>query len=202
MEELAWNSHLASVGRLPVAGLLRLLMQGPAPVGIGIKGLDGRYRIANEQIERLLCPHGGVLCGKSESDLLPADICQLLDHAERQLLAGQVSPAVCVDLAINSRINRCVWSKLPVLGPDNVLEAIVSLVFDAAHAQELDHLQQTNQHLQLMVDRLELLAGTDKLTGAWSRLRLEESIEREIDRLQRYGQPLSVMIIDVDFFKQ
>ncbi|HMX69831.1 MAG TPA: diguanylate cyclase [Accumulibacter sp.] len=202
MEEYAWTNHLASVGRLPVAGLLRLLMLAPAPVGIGIKGLDGRYWIANQQIERLLCRHGEVLSGKSESDVLPADICQMLDNAERQLLAGQVSPALRLELSVNSRLSRCVWSKLPVLGPDNALAAIVSLVFDAALPQELDELQQTNHQLQLMVERLELLAGTDKLTGAWSRLRLEESIEREIDRLQRYGQPLSVMIIDVDFFKQ
>lgn len=202
MDKIAWSNHLAAGGLLPVSGLLALLMQARAPVGIGIKGLDGHYRIANRQIERLLCLEGEVLPGKSESDVLPADVCQMLDDAERQLLAGQVSPAVKIDLPGNSRLNGCIWSKLPILGPGNALEAIVSLVFDAALPQEIDELQHTNQQLQLMVERLELLAGTDKLTGAWSRRRLEECVRIEIDRLQRYGQPLSAMIIDVDFFKQ
>jgi len=202
MEEIAWTNHLASGGLLPVSGLLALLTEGPAPVGIGIKGLDGRYRIANRQIERLLCADGEVLSGRSESDVLPVEVCRLLENAERCLLAGQVSPAVRVDLPVNDRLSHCVWSKLPILGPDNVLEAIVSLVFDAAMPQALDELQQTNQRLQQMVERLELLAGTDKLTGAWSRRRLEECVSIEIDRLQRYGQPLSAMIVDVDFFKQ
>lgn len=202
MDKIAWSDHLVAGGLLPVSGLLALLMQARAPIGIGIKGVDGHYRIANQQIERLLCLEGEVLPGKSENDVLPADVCRMLDHAERQLLAGQVSSVVKIDLPGNSRLNGCVWSKLPILGPDNALEAIASLVFDAALPQEIGELQQTNQQLQLMVERLELLAGTDKLTGAWSRRRLEECVRIEIDRLQRYEQPLSAMIIDVDFFKQ
>ncbi|MEF8752082.1 MAG: PAS domain-containing protein, partial [Candidatus Accumulibacter necessarius] len=56
---------------IPMTGLLSLLMPGSATVGFAIKGLDGRYRLANRTIERLLCGDGERLAGKSEEDLLP-----------------------------------------------------------------------------------------------------------------------------------
>ena len=52
--------------------------------------------------------------------------------------------------------------------------------------------------LKIMIGELDQLASTDKLTGAWNRRRFEETVETEMDRLRRYGQRLSLMILDVD----
>jgi diguanylate cyclase (GGDEF)-like protein len=49
---------------------------------------------------------------------------------------------------------------------------------------------------------LERQARTDPLTGAMNRLALAESITRELARAQRNGRPLSVLMFDLDFFKQ
>lgn len=48
---------------------------------------------------------------------------------------------------------------------------------------------------------LERLAATDRLTGLANRLRLDETLEREIYRAHRYVSPLSVILVDVDHFK-
>lgn len=48
---------------------------------------------------------------------------------------------------------------------------------------------------------LELQAATDGLTGIPNRHRFDEEIEREWLRHQRIGVPLSVALIDADFFK-
>ncbi len=45
-------------------------------------------------------------------------------------------------------------------------------------------------------------AETDKLTGIYNRRHFESSLEREIERARRYGSPLSLLMIDVDNFKQ
>jgi len=45
-------------------------------------------------------------------------------------------------------------------------------------------------------------AETDKLTGIFNRRHFESSLEREIQRACRYGSPLSLLMIDVDNFKQ
>lgn len=47
----------------------------------------------------------------------------------------------------------------------------------------------------------ENLAITDRLTGLYNRLKLDEVLEAEITRAKRYETPLSVIILDVDYFK-
>ncbi len=48
---------------------------------------------------------------------------------------------------------------------------------------------------------LELLSTTDALTGVCNRIKLHECLEQETERSKRYASPLSLLIIDVDFFK-
>lgn len=68
--------------------------------------------------------------------------------------------------------------------------------------QVLTGLAEMQGKLKIMIGELDQLAGTDKLTGAWNRRRFEETVETEMDRLRRYGQRLSLMILDVDHFKK
>ena len=59
-----------------------------------------------------------------------------------------------------------------------------------------------NQELRETMHELEHLVDTDRLTGAWNRRYFDSMIEREVRRSDRYGLPLSLMIFDVDNFKQ
>lgn len=49
--------------------------------------------------------------------------------------------------------------------------------------------------------RAEELAITDRLTGLYNRLKLDEVLEYEISRSKRYGTALSLIILDIDHFK-
>ncbi|GAB4540222.1 MAG: hypothetical protein Fur0020_09260 [Thermodesulfovibrionia bacterium] len=53
-----------------------------------------------------------------------------------------------------------------------------------------------------MEEELMRLATTDPLTGAYNRTKFNEIIGREIERAKRYGQRLSMIIFDIDHFKQ
>jgi diguanylate cyclase (GGDEF)-like protein len=55
--------------------------------------------------------------------------------------------------------------------------------------------------LRALNRKLERLSITDGLTGLYNRLKLDEVLEAEILRAGRSGQPLSVILIDVDHFK-
>ena len=68
--------------------------------------------------------------------------------------------------------------------------------------QVLSELASMQGRLKIMISELDQLARTDELTGAWNRRCFEETVETEIDRLRRYGQRLSLMILDVDYFKK
>lgn len=49
---------------------------------------------------------------------------------------------------------------------------------------------------------LELLSVTDALTGVGNRLLFNRSLTQELQRSHRYGSALSLIIFDIDFFKQ
>ncbi|MBE2260039.1 MAG: diguanylate cyclase [Rhodobacteraceae bacterium] len=191
-----------------MAGLLPLLMHADGGVGFGVKGLDGRYRLANPMLERLLGQHPGQLAGKSESELLPPNLLAPLLRSDQRILAGAATASEEVDLPDDGHY---LWLRLPILGPDRRLRSIASVIFEhspraprqpaAAVQQTLDSLQQANRELQRTVVELEQVASTDKLTGAWNRRRLEECVRSELGRFERYQHPLSLLILDIDFFK-
>ena len=68
--------------------------------------------------------------------------------------------------------------------------------------QALNGLAAMQGKLKIMLSELDQLARTDELTGAWNRRRFEETVATEMNRLRRYGQRLSLMILDVDHFKK
>jgi diguanylate cyclase (GGDEF)-like protein len=58
------------------------------------------------------------------------------------------------------------------------------------------------RQLQLTHEKTAEEAGTDPLTGLANQRRLHETIEREIRRSGRFGRPLSLLMLDLDDFKQ
>jgi diguanylate cyclase (GGDEF)-like protein/hemerythrin-like metal-binding protein len=65
----------------------------------------------------------------------------------------------------------------------------------------LDSAERANQGLQQAMEVLEWAAGTDRLTGAWNRRRFEEAANAEMALVRRRKGPVSLMIFDLDFFK-
>ena len=74
-----------------------------------------------------------------------------------------------------------------------------------ALAQERAQLEQRvaerTSELQQANARMALLSRTDSLTGLPNRRRFDEVLESEHTRLHRSGMPLSLIMIDVDYFK-
>jgi diguanylate cyclase (GGDEF)-like protein len=64
-------------------------------------------------------------------------------------------------------------------------------------------LARVNTHLRLkrMTDELRRIALTDSLTGLASRRHFDDSLQREWLRALREGDPLSLLLIDIDHFK-
>lgn len=61
--------------------------------------------------------------------------------------------------------------------------------------------QEANKDLKKALGKMEKLAITDKLTGTYNRRKFDEIIEAEIKRAARYHTPLSMLMLDIDYFK-
>lgn len=55
--------------------------------------------------------------------------------------------------------------------------------------------------LNIFINRLEEIATKDELTGLYNRRKMEDLLDREIAFSRRYGDPMSLLIIDIDHFK-
>jgi diguanylate cyclase (GGDEF)-like protein len=87
----------------------------------------------------------------------------------------------------------------PVLG---ILSGLLSLVLFGVRSAN-GQLQVLNGQWKLEAAnaQLELLSQRDPLTGLYNRRWFAERLDREWRRLQRVSAPLSVLLLDVDFFK-
>jgi len=59
-----------------------------------------------------------------------------------------------------------------------------------------------NEHLAVANAQLQEIAATDALTGLANRRAFTDRLEIETERVQRLGTPLSLIILDLDFFKR
>ncbi|MAS07794.1 MAG: hypothetical protein CL534_24345 [Ahrensia sp.] len=66
---------------------------------------------------------------------------------------------------------------------------------------DITDMRLTEEKLAGLVGEMETLARTDALTGVVNRRAFDEELEREVSRSRRNGEPLSLIILDVDHFK-
>ncbi|MFK2821997.1 diguanylate cyclase [Arcobacter sp. YIC-80] len=65
----------------------------------------------------------------------------------------------------------------------------------------MKELKFTQNELKIKNKRLKFLARVDKLTNVFNRTKLDEVIEKEINRAKRFNRTFSVILIDIDDFK-
>ena len=86
----------------------------------------------------------------------------------------------------------------PTLTPQD-MEFASNVVRTAVSAIERAYALQTAQSDK---ERYQWLAATDPLTGCLNRRALMEKLEEELDRMRRYELSVSVLMIDLDRFKE
>jgi diguanylate cyclase (GGDEF)-like protein len=93
---------------------------------------------------------------------------------------------------------------LRIMGRDQIqyFESRLFLIFNRKHPVGktiiLDNLTQQ----ALLIQRLETLASIDELTNVWNRRHFMERCQRELQRLENLSQPVSLIFVDLDYFKQ
>lgn len=83
------------------------------------------------------------------------------------------------------------------------LERLPSIIREAKSKHDLI---ETNrfliQELRRANERLQKMTFTDEMTGIYNYRFMSRQVDQEIQRALRYGKPLSVCVIDIDFFKR
>ncbi len=120
-----------------------------------------------------------------------ADLCGELSHG----LPGPVRGALCVPLAFGDSVLGTIEL---VNKRDGTLFTNEDIETATAFASQASLVAKN----ALLLQETRELAIRDPLTGLYNRRHLLEVLEREVARHRRYGTEMSLIIIDVDKFKQ
>lgn len=82
-------------------------------------------------------------------------------------------------------------------------EMLRATIHDISEERRLDRLvKERTRQLEVKNQELALLAQTDGLTGLYNRIYLDEALQSEQLRFERYQNTFGVILIDLDYFKQ
>jgi len=114
------------------------------------------------------------------------------------IAAGRPAPSFRGELEYFCRDGTTIWAEviaLPVFDDQGRFEKLLGVSRDISERKGFEQqLLEANQ-------QLEQLAITDWLTGLWNRRHLEAQIQQAIARSERYGEPVSLILCDLDHFK-
>lgn len=125
----------------------------------------------------------------------PDDREYVVDFCVSQSRAGVDHEA---DYRALTRKGDYVWIRdvVHVIRQDGEVQALVGFMFD------IDERKKTEEHLARLQKQLEEFSYQDGLTGIANRRMFDTVLAREWANAQRNRQPLSVLMIDIDYFKQ
>lgn len=150
-----------------------------------VTDLAGNFHKVNKRFEAVLGYTADELAGKSFLSLIHDDDLLVFLTALQEMMANQ---SLC---SITNRY-RCKdgsfkyieWHMQPKIGQFAYLSA------------------RDVTEKRLLEERLRKIAIRDELTGLYNRNYFETIIGDEMDQADRYGSPLSMLLLDLDYFKQ
>lgn len=87
-------------------------------------------------------------------------------------------------------------STYPILDEDGNVSHTIE------YTRDITDRKRSEEEKQLLIEKLEYLSSTDGLTGLMNRRALTDSLLYEIDRAKRYNSELSLILCDIDNFKE
>jgi diguanylate cyclase (GGDEF)-like protein/PAS domain S-box-containing protein len=168
-----------------------------------LKDPEGRVIFHNRSLARTLGIDREDILGLTDFDLWPHNIAtELRSHELAVLRTGQLQEVN--EVSINPDGSDRHWRsyKFPCLDDDGTM-LLGGVSIDLTEEMKRDaQLRLYQAELEAANERLRELATTDPLTGLLNRRAFEERLTIEFAHAHRSGHPLSLLIFDLDNFKQ
>ncbi|HUB89729.1 MAG TPA: diguanylate cyclase [Dyella sp.] len=162
-----------------------------APSALCLIGRDGRYLAANAAYAAIHGVPADTLVGRKVAELLPG-AGQQIRRSLKLLEAGQDVPAQ--EIEHHGKHYQVLAN--PVR---NLMGQVIGIT---AALTDITDRKLAEQKLADINRQLEYYANNDHLTGLPNRRRVDEVLADEVRRAMRSEHPLSVLMIDVDYFKK
>jgi len=186
------NPH-SEAGREASEAALYLRMQTAVdmlPSPLFIKDRDGRYIACNKAFEDYIGLPREAIVGATVYDVAPTELARVYEKADQELMAhgGRQTYEAQVRFADGS-YHDVIFYKSVFYSANGEADGISGTMLDISDRK-------------LLEKRLEIAAATDFLTGISNLRTFYELAGQEFRRFSRNGGDLSLVVIDLDDFKQ
>jgi diguanylate cyclase (GGDEF)-like protein/PAS domain S-box-containing protein len=199
------TKHGANKGKrddAPESGSFNEAVLEALPIGVCLTDETGHYRFMNEAYcsiyeyvrEEMIGQHYGVI--------MPPDQIALANKQYARLLKGDTG--IPVERKRQRKDGSIIYIEAAnalVKLPDG-RRMVITTVREITERKQMEaELKKANDAFQALHATLREQATRDSLTGLYNRRYFNETIERELARAKRDNYPVSVMIMDIDLFK-
>ncbi len=137
-----------------------------------------------------------------------------IDQRLRRIAAGDKAAGVVLSeldqVCKNGDVISTEVASSYLLDAEGVAHTILGITRNVSERKEVElALRETNRQLHARIEEigrlqvaLQELAVRDSLTGLYNRRYMDETLEREVSRARREGNPLSLVMLDIDYFKR
>jgi diguanylate cyclase (GGDEF)-like protein/PAS domain S-box-containing protein len=172
-----------------------------SPLVAFLKDAQGRYVYVNQPFLRRFHVTEDMVLERDDAAIWPAEIAASLREHDRSVLAGN---------GVVSLLERVptpdgephYWQvyKFPLHQADQ--RYLGGIALDVTDTKRYEHqLEAYQQQLEEALARVEVQSLTDGLTDLANRRAFTRKLDEEFERAKRYGGALSLLMLDVDFFK-
>lgn len=200
--------------------MLAQLQRNSAALPSAAQGLDPPGRLLDSIFESILDPlcildasFTMIRANSAYARLKDRDVSVLLGARCFEVLHGRAKPCggCIVDATLRSSHPSVTEKKValsdgqeawleisthPIIGKRGAVTHVIEYMRDISERKRAE------LEKKLLIDKLEQLSRTDGLTGLLNRRALMERLENEIRRTQRYNRTLSLILCDIDQFKE
>lgn len=140
---------------------------------------------------------GGTILAMNKFGLLPSNL--FTEHAAQ---VGSALEAILLSLAMVDRFNS--ERKNSELSRIEMLQAQQTLLDVQRHQNEVleNRVRERTEELQQANLKLQEMSSTDALTGTYNRRHFDQAYASELKRMRRDHTDLSLLLLDIDHFKQ
>jgi diguanylate cyclase (GGDEF)-like protein/hemerythrin-like metal-binding protein/PAS domain S-box-containing protein len=179
-----------------------------APDGVLVTAASGVIELASDAAKRLTGQQQ--LEGRSLLDLVcPEDRTEAEAFVRAVLVGSRPAPRDIRLSSVEGPPRWAEWKAELVSDASGAATHVVLIVREIEHRREaesqtvkaMERAEQTVRELGDTLRALEDAAMTDTLTGVYNRRQFEIQAQAEIARSHRYGQPVSLALVDLDEFK-
>lgn len=169
---------------------------------IYVKDYEGRYKLVNKKWEDVTGFKREEVIGKKDVELFEDGIGEEFYAMDLSVMkSGNVEERE-EKLKNKFGLRYFISIKFPIRDGENKIIGVCGLSTDITerkkHEEEIKELA---EQLEIEKNYAQVEAITDGLTGLYNRRYFDNALRKEFYRLKRTGEPLSLIMIDIDYFK-